>query len=104
MRAVATAAEVVAIGRHPTGSFQTGLDVLLSQFPVGLHDGIAVLVAFSTSSIQCGGTTVDEMDEAVGSTALGLPASDALYSLRTPVGADVREHDALVGQQMSEEH
>ena len=34
----------------------------------------------------------------------GLPSRDTLHSLRTPVGADVGEHHALVGDEVTKEH
>ena len=104
MRRIAATAEIITVGRHPVGCFETGFHILLIHLPMGFDGGIARLVAHGACRIQRGGTTIDQMYESASRCTLRTLASHALYSLRTPIGADIREHDTFIGQQMSKEH
>ena len=69
-----------------------------------LHRGLALCVGHRTCGIERGGATVDEVDESSTSQAFRTFASHTFHGLWTPVGADVAEHHASVGQQVAKEH
>ena len=104
MARIATAAEVVAVGRHPAGCLQAGLHIGVGEFPVGFHRGITVFVGHRARGIERRGTAVNQVDEAASSHPFGTMARDTLHSIGTPIGANVREHHTTIGEQMTEKH
>ena len=104
MAGESAAAEILIVGAAPIGAVQAGLDVGLTHLPIGLHTMLALFVDGGTAAVQCGGTAVDQMDDAVGRLTGQLLAADALAGLGAPIGTHVVEAGCGIGDQRAHQH
>ena len=91
VRGISAASAVAEIGSAPVGGLEHCADILFSDVPPLLHNGVAVLVLADARGVRRSGAGVDEVDEAVLGYALGALAADSFNSIgdRSPLGRGV---------------
>ena len=104
VRTVTAATEIIAVGRHPTGGLKTCFHIGIGDIPRLLHRGLSVCCRHSTRSIEGSGTAINKMYETACGLLLRFLACHTFHSFGAPVGTDIREHHATVGEQVTEEH